>query len=230
MRDFGRDNSEIVSMDSVTIRYLPNAAGDGDGDGDPAAVDALSLRLDRGDRLGLLGVNGAGKSAVFKAIALPETVIEKGEMKVNGRLNTIEQMWRVASSGMVGYVPQEGGMVDYVSVETVLKRFKSIRMTTYAHQSGAYNTDTLSSHSHSHTHSHSYLVNETDDNTTGIISSKYSAYSIQSLSGGNRRRLSVALANIGKPLLLLMDEPTAGQGLPLIFDSFIHRHVCVHVS
>ena len=40
---------------------------------------------------------------------------------------------------------------------------------------------------------------------------KYQHYLVQSLSGGNKKKLSVAVANVGNPPLLAMDECTSGD-------------------
>ena len=44
----------------------------------------------------------------------------------------------------------------------------------------------------------------------GIMPKKYQHYLVQSLSGGNKKKLSVAVANVGHPPLLAMDECTSG--------------------
>ena len=46
--------------------------------------------------------------------------------------------------------------------------------------------------------------------SAGIMPKKYQHYLVQSLSGGNKKKLSVAVANVGNPPLLAMDECTSG--------------------
>ena len=53
----------------------------------------------------------------------------------------------------------------------------------------------------------------------GIMPKKYQHYLVQALSGGNKKKLSVAVANVGRPPLLAMDECTSGD------QTIISRHV-----
>jgi ATP-binding cassette subfamily A (ABC1) protein 3 len=179
------NHSDILSIDSINIRYTgsPNLT-----------IDSLSLHVECGERIGFLGINSAGKSTIFKAIISSENIIEQGEIKVNGH-STASELWSVMNSGMIGYAPQEGGMIDCLSVHGILQRFTSIRETTLSSV-----CDDLIS----------LVERNTKETTDIIVPREYASYSIQSLSGGNKRRLSVALANIGQPPLLLLDEPTTG--------------------
>lgn len=69
-------NTALTYTD-VTIRYHPNA---------PTAINRLSLRIERGERVALLGLNGSGKTTLLNAAT--GLILFEGEIKVGGTILT----------------------------------------------------------------------------------------------------------------------------------------------
>lgn len=110
-----------------------------------------------------------------------------GDLSVCG-LNTVSDHWTIAKCGAVGYVPQEGGLLEFMTVQEAIDLFAGLRATTSSSldQADAYKQ------------------------FYSILPHKYFSYTIKSLSGGNKRKLAVVLSNINSPALLLLDEPSSG--------------------
>lgn len=86
------------------------------------AVDGISLRLDRGSSLGLLGLNGAGKTSTIRAL-LGMLRIRNGKVKVfAGKPGGIEGF------GKIGFAPEEGQPPAYLNGEEYLSFVGGFRM------------------------------------------------------------------------------------------------------
>lgn len=152
----------------------------------PNGVHALSdVSLEVGPGLyGLLGPNGAGKSTLMRTLAtlqLPDAgTIRFGSIDVLSQPDELRKL--------LGYLPQQIGAYPGVTAESLLERF------AWLHG----NTDRRARRSE---------VGELLDkvNLTEFRSQLVSTY-----SGGMLRRFGIALALIGSPRLLIVDEPTAG--------------------
>jgi ABC-2 type transport system ATP-binding protein len=152
------------------------------------AVDGISLRVAAGDFFGFLGPNGAGKTTTINAIvglAKPTS----GSIEVFGY--DAEGEWRVARR-LIGLAPQEYNFDRYLSIRDVL-----------IYQAGYYGLPPRE-------------VGERADELLerfGLTSKAKDVYT--KLSGGMKRRLSLARAMIHSPRLLILDEPTAGVDVEL---------------
>jgi ABC-2 type transport system ATP-binding protein len=152
------------------------------------AVDGISLRVADGDFFGFLGPNGAGKTTTINAIvglAAPTT----GTIEVFG--HDAERDWRAARR-QIGLAPQEYNFDRYLSIRDVL-----------IYQAGYYGLRARD-------------VAERADQLLerfGLASRAKDVYT--KLSGGMKRRLSLARALIHSPRLLILDEPTAGVDVEL---------------
>jgi len=148
------------------------------------AVDGISVGVPKGECFGLLGVNGAGKTTTFNMIT-SEIAPSRGSAQLNG--NIISK----GAEGMkqnVGYCPQFDALDNYMTAQELLYchgRLKGIP------------SEELES-----------IVN-TALQKMGILN--YGNKLIKTFSGGTKRKLSVAVALLGEPELLLMDEPTSGM-------------------
>lgn len=156
--------------------------------GDLTAVDGLSLRVEAGDFFGFLGPNGAGKTTTISAIV---SLVRKtsGHISIFG--NDIDTDWRVARR-MVGLAPQEFNFDRYLSIRDVL-----------IFQAGYYGIPKRE------------IESRADDllEQFGLTSKAKVEYT--KLSGGQKRRLTLARALIHSPQLLILDEPTAGVDVEL---------------
>ncbi len=156
--------------------------------GDFLAVDDVSLTVRRGDFFGFLGPNGAGKTTTINAIvglASPTS----GSIEIFGH-DTVTQ-WRDAR-GHVGLAPQEYNFDRYLSIRDVL-----------IYQAGYFGL-------------RGRAVRERADALLARfeLTSKANETFVK-LSGGMKRRLTLARAMIHEPQLLILDEPTAGVDVEL---------------
>ena len=151
--------------------------------GDTVAVDGLNLEIKRGELFALLGVNGAGKSTTVKMLSCLVKPNE-GEAFVGGCSVTRERR-RVKE--MTGVSPQETAVAPNLSVRENLALMCGIYGLTKAQSREKIET----------------LTQRLD--LQAVLSKRAGK-----LSGGWQRRLSIAMALIGEPEILFLDEPTLG--------------------
>ena len=150
---------------------------------DIIAVDNLSLEIESGKIFALLGVNGAGKSTTIKMLSciLQPT---SGDGFVFG--NSINKEQQKVKS-LIGLSPQETAIAPNLTVRENLKLM-----------CGIYGLDKAKSNEKIREISKTFSLDEVLDKRAS------------KLSGGFQRRLSIALAVIGDPKVLFLDEPTLG--------------------
>ena len=145
----------------------------------------VSMHLDRGEVVALLGPNGSGKTTCFYSIAGLVTP-EGGQVILNGRDVSRLPMYRRARLG-IGYLPQETSIFRGMNVENnimaVLELSKLDKRARY---------DRLEE-----------LLNEF---SIGHLRQTPAL----ALSGGERRRVEIARCLAADPKYLLLDEPFAG--------------------
>ena len=133
---------------------------------------------------GLLGPNGAGKSTLMRTIA---TLQEPDAGSIHfGDINVVREKQRVRET--LGYLPQEFGLYPGVSAERLLDHFAVLEGIT----------DRIG-----RTRVVEALLRRV--NLWEVRKQKLGGY-----SGGMRQRFGVALALLGEPRLIIVDEPTAG--------------------
>ncbi|WP_372602681.1 LPS export ABC transporter ATP-binding protein [Actibacterium sp.] len=145
----------------------------------------VSLELNRGEVVALLGPNGSGKTTCFYNIAgliRPEG----GQVLIDGRDITNLPMYRRAKLG-IGYLPQEVSIFRGLSVEDNILAILEISEPN-RHKRRERLEELLSEFSISHLRRAPAL----------------------SLSGGERRRVEIARCLAANPKYLLLDEPFAG--------------------
>lgn len=141
----------------------------------------------------LLGMNGGGKSTLFKTLALAQNVPMSGSVSIAGK-DIIDNIWDIGSVNGLGYVPQEGGLLEYLTVRQTIKLFTLLRCQNDNYRSDN-NVDRFKA------------FRTLKDS---IIQKKYLDYPVYALSGGTRKKLAVQISNINSPSLLLFDECTTG--------------------
>ena len=156
--------------------------------GDFTAVDGVSLRVERGDFFGFLGPNGAGKTTTINAIVGLATATA-GTIEVFGHDNV--HAWREARR-LVGLAPQEYNFDRYLSIRDVL-----------IYQAGYYGLRGAAVRARADALLERFGLTSKANDT------------FVKLSGGMKRRLSLARALIHEPPLLILDEPTAGVDVEL---------------
>jgi lipopolysaccharide export system ATP-binding protein len=145
----------------------------------------VSLRLNRGEVVALLGPNGSGKTTCFYAIAGLVTP-EGGQVVIDGRDVTALPMYRRARFG-IGYLPQEVSIFRGLSVEDNIMAVLEITLND-SHKRRERLEELLSEFSITHIRRAPALA----------------------LSGGERRRVEIARCLAADPKYLLLDEPFAG--------------------
>ncbi|OQS02783.1 ATP-binding Cassette (ABC) Superfamily [Thraustotheca clavata] len=151
--------------------------------GKVALVD-LSLGLPKGECFGFLGINGAGKTTAMK-IMTGDILASSGQAKLSG-YDILTQQLEIRR--LIGYCPQFDALIDLLTVREHLELFASIK--------GIPSNEIES------------VVCEKMHQLNLIpFENKLS----KTLSGGNKRKLSVAIALIGGPPILFLDEPSTGM-------------------
>ena len=145
----------------------------------------VSMTLDRGEVVALLGPNGSGKTTCFYSIAgLVKT--DGGQVVVDGRDVTTLPMYRRARLG-IGYLPQEVSIFRGLSVEDNILAILEIA-----------ESDRIKRHE------------RLDELLSDFSITHLRRAPALSLSGGERRRTEIARCLAAGPKYLLLDEPFAG--------------------
>ena len=145
----------------------------------------VSMELERGEVVALLGPNGSGKTTCFYSIAGLVTP-EGGQVMIDGRDVTTLPMYRRAQLG-IGYLPQEVSIFRGLSVEDNILSILEIAEKNRARRRERLE-ELLSEFSITHLR-----------RTPSVA-----------LSGGERRRVEIARSLAANPKYLLLDEPFAG--------------------
>ena len=147
------------------------------------ALDGLDLVVEQGEMMALLGVNGAGKTSAIKLLSCLATPTE-GEAWLCGHsiLAAADKVKRV-----IGVSPQETAVAKKLSVRENLQFMAEVNGVSA--QEAPERVEKMMER-------------------MGLV--KVAAQRAGTLSGGWQRRLSIAMALIGEPQILFLDEPTLG--------------------
>ncbi|HEV8023034.1 MAG TPA: ABC transporter ATP-binding protein [Candidatus Lustribacter sp.] len=152
------------------------------------AVDGISFDVPEGEFFGLLGPNGAGKTTTINSI-VGLSKITSGSIRLFGL--DVETDWR-ATRRLVGLSPQEYNFDRYLNIRDIL-----------IYQAGYYGL-------------HGKAIEaRADELLERFDLSSKSKQVYTRLSGGMKRRLTIARALMFEPRLLILDEPTAGVDVEL---------------
>ncbi|KAI0234120.1 hypothetical protein LSAT2_015699 [Lamellibrachia satsuma] len=149
----------------------------------PLAVAGLTVGIPRGECFGLLGVNGSGKTTTFK-ILTSELLPTFGTAYIAGHCVTKESK-KVHRN--IGYCSQFNAMLDYLTCKETLEMYARI---------AGIRQDSIRI--------------EVDRLLQLLLMQDCSNKTVDTLSGGNSRKLNAAVAVIGDPSVILLDEPTTG--------------------
>ena len=153
--------------------------------GDRKILDNISFKINHGQIFGMLGPNGVGKSTIFNLI----TGLIKpnyGKIKFEGTDVINYPIYLRTTKFKIGYVPQYGG---YFSDLTLFENLKAIAEIVIKDKSLIY-------------HKIDLLIAKFELDAIRDIKAKF-------LSGGQKRKLVLALALLSEPKVLLLDEPFA---------------------
>jgi ABC transport system ATP-binding/permease protein len=142
-------------------------------------IDHVSWQLGPGDRVGIVGVNGTGKTTLLRLLAGTLPVPSAGEVAATGRVIT-------GATVQLGYLTQEPAAVD--PDLRVLEAAEQVRSSAVVGGK------------------HELSVSQLLDRL-GLTSERQWTR-VGDLSGGERRRLQLLLMLLAEPNVLLLDEPT----------------------
>ena len=150
---------------------------------DFVAVDGISFEVQRGESFGLLGPNGAGKSTTMKMIAAVST-------RTSGYLEVLGMDPKTdgpAIRSQLGVVPQEDNLDQELRVRE--------NLLTYGRFFGMSRTE---------------VATRADELLEFAQLTDRAKSKVEPLSGGMKRRLTIARSLMNDPQMLLLDEPTTG--------------------
>ncbi len=153
--------------------------------GNRLILDNINFKINEGQIFGMLGPNGVGKSTIFNLITGLITP-KYGKVLINGHDATNFPIYLRTKKFKVGYVPQYGGYFDDLSLYDNLKAISEIIITDANLRSQRIN----------------YVISKFELDNLKEIKAKH-------LSGGQKRKLVLALALLSEPKVLLLDEPFA---------------------
>ena len=145
-------------------------------------LDDISFNINKGEILGMLGPNGVGKSTIFNLI----TGLVKpdyGKISFEGINATNYPIYLRTSKFKIGYVPQHGGYFHDLTLLDNLKAIGEILIKEKKERESKINE----------------LIAKFELDSLRDIKAKF-------LSGGQKKKLVIALALLGNPKVLLLDE------------------------
>jgi len=155
-------------------------------------LDNLNLNLNNGQILGLLGPNGVGKSTIFNLITGLISP-DYGSIIIDSNKVNKYPIYQRTLKFKIGFVPQHGG---YFHDLTVLENLKAISEITINNPN--FRIEKINS-----------LISKFELDPIVNIKANY-------LSGGQKKKLVIALALVSEPKILLLDEPFAALDIMTI--------------
>ncbi|KAG9470406.1 hypothetical protein GDO78_017820 [Eleutherodactylus coqui] len=148
------------------------------------AVDRLCVGVQPGECFGLLGVNGAGKTTTFEMLTGDESTTG-GEAFINGH-SVLKELLQVQQS--IGYCPQFDVLFDELTAQEHLELYTHLRGIPWKDEERVVK----------------WAMEK-------LELTQYADKPAGTYSGGNKRKLSTAIALIGYPSFIFLDEPTTGM-------------------
>ena len=150
--------------------------------GERMILENISFKINEGQIFGMLGPNGVGKSTIFNLIT---GLVNPGSGKIliNGNDATEYPIYLRTKKFNVGYVPQYGGYFNDLSLHDNLKAISEIVI-----QNKSYRAERIN-----------YLISKFELDNLKDIKAKF-------LSGGQKKKLVIALSLLSEPKVLLLDE------------------------
>ena len=148
--------------------------------GDKKIIHGLDFSVKRGEIFGFLGSNGSGKTTTIRAL-LGIYQADSGELLINGKKFSPER------TGLIGYLPEERGLYRKEKVIDVMQYFGQLKGL---------------SKKEARDFSQNFLKRVGLEDKARL--------NIDKLSGGQQQKIQLGITIMGKPDLLILDEPTKG--------------------
>ena len=150
--------------------------------GNRVILENISFKINEGQIFGMLGPNGVGKSTIFNLIT---GLINpgSGKIKIAGENVTEYPIYLRTRKFKVGYVPQYGGFFNDLTLHDNLKAISEIVIDEKNYRDERIN----------------YLISKFELENLKDIKAKF-------LSGGQKKKLVIALSLLSEPKVLLLDE------------------------
>lgn len=147
-------------------------------------LDNVSLTIHEGECIGIVGANGSGKTTLLSIISGIKKP-DKGNILADGMVISDSPG---TISKYISYVPQENPLINELTAMDNLRLWYS--------------------------GSRHELRNELDNGVLKLLGiNEFTGKTVSKLSGGMKKRLSIGIALLEKPSLLIMDEPSAALDL-----------------
>ena len=150
--------------------------------GNRLILDNLSFKINEGQIFGMLGPNGVGKSTIFNLITGLISP-NNGIIKITGQNVIGYPIYLRTKKFKLGYVPQYGGFFNDLTLHDNLKAISEIVIENKVYRSERVD----------------YLISKFELDNLKDIKAKF-------LSGGQKKKLVIALSLLGEPKVLLLDE------------------------
>ena len=148
--------------------------------GNKEIIRGLSFNVKKGEIFGFLGSNGSGKTTTIRAL-LGIYQADSGELLINGEEFSPERI------GAIGYLPEERGLYKKEKVIDVMQYFGRLKGL---------------SKKEAQEFSKKYLKRVGLEDKANL--------NIDKLSGGQQQKIQLGITIMGKPEILILDEPTKG--------------------
>ena len=166
-----KENRSAIELKKISISF-----------GNREILSNLSLNVNDGQILGMLGPNGVGKSTIFNLI----TGLIKpkyGEVIIDGEDATNYPIFERTAKFKIGYVPQYGGYFHEMTAFDNLKSVAEIQIKENSKRFEKINE----------------IISKFELDSISNVKAKY-------LSGGQKKKLVIGMALISNPKILLLDE------------------------
>ena len=176
-----KQEKELLRLEKISVYF-----------GKRKILEDLSLILNQGEILGLLGPNGVGKSTIFNII-IGLLKPNYGSVFIDKKNVTQDPIFYRTKNYKIGYVPQHGGYFHDLTLRENLKAISEIAIDD----------------------------KKLRDEKINLLISKFELEPLQNikaefLSGGQKKRLVISLALLSNPKILLLDEPFAALDIMTI--------------
>ena len=173
--------SSGIDIDAEDLFQIRRVRG-----GERTTTDHVSLHIKRGEFVAILGGSGAGKSTLLNELNGTDPAVS-GSVRVNGV--DLYRNYGILKNG-IGYVPQQDIVYDDLRLIDMLRYAADLRMTPDS------------------------MPQEREQRCYEILEqlelTPFADQYIRSLSGGQRKRASIAVEMLADPRLFFLDEPTSG--------------------